>query len=167
MRTNPTLTIVEEREQKFQSLRFSVLAEDVATVGSGTLFAAIFNTLLVFLIPRLVRIEDFGYWRLFLLYASYAGLLHLGLADGALLRWAGKPLEEFHHQVGLTLKVLFWQHLAFIVPAGLLVALWLPRPLGLVGVAILVVALMIASMYLGRIFLRVNRLSALALAPRL
>jgi len=124
-----------------QGSRFSDLARDVATMSGGTALAAVFNTLLVFLIPRLVTVEDFGYWRVFLLYAGYAGFLHLGFADGALLRWAGRPLEYFRHEVGPSMKFLFWQHVAFIVPACLIVALLLPSPLNSIGVAILVFAL--------------------------
>jgi len=126
-----------------QSSRFSILARDVATMGASTALAAVFNTLLVFLIPRLVSVEDFGYWRLFLLYVSYAGLLHLGFAEGLLLRWAGRPLETFRHEVGPSLKFVLWQHLALIVPACFLVALIAPWPLRWIGIATLVYALVV------------------------
>jgi hypothetical protein len=124
-----------------QGVSLGPVAQDIATMSGGTALAALFNTLLVFLIPRLVSVEDFGYWRLFLLYASYAGLLHLGFADGALLRWAGRPLADFRHEIGPSMKFLLWQHLAFVLPAGVIVVLLLPSPLGLIGVAILLLAL--------------------------
>src|SRR4029077_20599871 len=118
--------------------RFSALARDVATMSGGTALAALFNTLLVFLIPRLVSVEDFGYWRLFLLYAGYAGFLHMGFADGALLRWAGRPLVEFRHEVAPAMTFLIRQQLAVIVPAFVIVAVLLPSPMKWIGVAILV-----------------------------
>jgi O-antigen/teichoic acid export membrane protein len=121
--------------------RFSALARDVATVSGGTALASVFNTLLVFLIPRLVSVEDFGYWRLFLLYAGYAGFLHLGFAEGALLRWAGRPLEEFRHEVATSIKFMFWQHLVLVAPACLIVALLVPSPMGLILIGVLVFAL--------------------------
>jgi len=124
-----------------QGLSLGTVARDIATVGSGTALAAVFNVLLVFLIPRLVSVEDFGYWRLFLLYAGFAGFLHMGFADGALLRWAGKPLEEFHHEVAPSLKFLLWQHLAVIVPGAVIAGWLLPPPLNLVGVAVLAYSL--------------------------
>jgi O-antigen/teichoic acid export membrane protein len=126
-----------------QGSRFSAMARDVATMGGGTALAAVFNTLLVFLIPRLVSVEDFGYWRLFLLYVSYTGFLHLGFAEGLLLRWAGRPVEMFRHEVGASLKFLLCQHLALIVPACFLIALILPSPLHLIGIATLVFALIV------------------------
>jgi O-antigen/teichoic acid export membrane protein len=120
-----------------QGLSLGTVARDIATVGSGTALAAVFNVLLVFLIPRLVSVEDFGYWRLFLLYAGFAGFLHMGFASGALLRWAGRPLGEFHHEVAPSLKFLFWQHLAVIVPGAVIAGWLLPPPLNLVAVAVL------------------------------
>ena len=41
-----------------------------------------------FWIPKLLSVSDFGFWRAFILYTGYAGMLHLGLVDGALLRWS-------------------------------------------------------------------------------
>jgi O-antigen/teichoic acid export membrane protein len=128
-----------------QGSRLSALARDVATMSGGTALAAVFNTLLVFLIPRLVSVEDFGYWRLFLLYAGFVGFLHLGFADGALLRWAGRPLEEIRPEVTPSLKFIFWLHLTLIVPGAPLAALLLPRPLNLVGVAVLVYSVIFNS----------------------
>ena len=103
--------------------RFAVLARDVATMGLGTALAAVFNTLLVFLVPRIVTVEDFGYWRLFMLYGTYVGLLQLGFLDGTLLRWAGRPLENFHNELRPSLKFLLWQLIVLIVPIGV-VAWW-------------------------------------------
>jgi O-antigen/teichoic acid export membrane protein len=126
-----------------RSSRFSALARDVATMSGGTGLSAMFNVLLVFLIPRLVSVEDFGYWRLFLLYTSYVGFLHFGFADGALLRWAGKPLEEFHHEVGPSIRFVFWQHVALLSPACLIVAFFVPSRLKLIAIATILFALTI------------------------
>jgi O-antigen/teichoic acid export membrane protein len=126
-----------------QGSRFSALARDVATMSGGTGLAATFNVLLVFLIPRLVSVEDFGYWRLFLLYTSYAGFLHFGFADGALLRWAGRPLEKFRHEVGPATRFVFWQHLALLSPACVIVALLVPSPLKSIAIATMFYALIV------------------------
>jgi O-antigen/teichoic acid export membrane protein len=112
-------------------------------MSGGTAVTALFNTLLVFLIPRLVSVEDFGYWRLFLLYAGYSGFLHLGFADGALLRWAGRPLEEFHDEIAPAMKFLTQQQLGVVIPASLIVAFLLPSPMNVIVIAILVVAVVI------------------------
>ena len=86
--------VVECREAH-GDLKASAVVADVATLGSGTLMAAAVNVAVVFVLPKLLTIEAYGYWRLFSLYAAYAGFLHLGFADGALLRWAGRPFDHF------------------------------------------------------------------------
>lgn len=135
MATAETLSIAEESPAN--GIRMAFIARDVATVGGGTLLATLFNVLLIFVIPRLVRMEDYGYWRLFVLYSGYAGFLHLGLADGALLRWAGRPLEEFCPELRTSLKSLLLQHAAIIVPTALTLVMFLRPELRFVGVAVL------------------------------
>src|SRR5579864_1021931 len=110
-------------------------------MGSGTLLNVVFSTALVFLVRRMVSVEDYGYWRLFTLYAGYVGFLHLGFADGALLRWAGKPFEEFHHEIGPSMRFLIGEHLLVIVPACLLAAFLLPANTRFIGISVLLLAL--------------------------
>jgi O-antigen/teichoic acid export membrane protein len=124
-----------------RKLQFSALARDVLTMGGGTVLAALFNIALVFLIPPILSVEDFGYWRLFLLYVGYTGFLHLGFSDGALLRWAGKPLSQFHHEIAGSLNFLFWQIFLLIVPGCFFVFLFVPARLKIIGIATLVYAL--------------------------
>jgi len=110
-------------------------------MSGGTAAATLFNTLIVILVPRLVSIEDFGYWRLFLLYTGYVGLLHMGFADGALLRWAGKSSQDVQREITPSLKFLTWQHLAIMVPASIVLAFWSSPRIQFIGVAVFVFAL--------------------------
>src|SRR5258708_39929756 len=88
---------------KTEGWKPSAIAGDIAMLGAGTVVAAAFNTLLVFLIPRLVSVEDFGYWRLFMLYAGYVGLLQVGFLGGVFLRGGGRPLSLLRPEVVLLL----------------------------------------------------------------
>jgi O-antigen/teichoic acid export membrane protein len=114
----------------------SAIAADIATLGTGTLVAGLFNVGVVFIVPRLVSVEDYGYWRLFGLYAACVGFLHLGFADGALLGWAGRSFEEIHHEILPAVKFLFWQHVVVLAPITLIVVLLLPGPLRFVGLSV-------------------------------
>ena len=122
------------------TLKLSVFVQDLATVSVGTLLATILGILQVFIIPRIVTVETFGYWRLFLLYNSFAGLLHLGFADGALLRWAGREFYDIRPEVPSSLKFLGCQQLAILPCLGLIVITALPLRLRAVGVGLLVFA---------------------------
>jgi hypothetical protein len=102
--------------------RPSAIAGDIATLGAGTVLAGVFNVLLVFLIPRLVSVEQYGYWRLFFLYAGYMGFLHFGFADGALLRWAGRTREAVCVDVDFVAEVALLGGRRTIQRALLLVA---------------------------------------------
>lgn len=119
----PSDATVLPKPEPVKHSRFAVLARDVATMGLGTALTAVFNTLLVFLIPRIVSVENFGYWRLFMLYATYAGLLQLGFLDGLLLRWAGRPLADFHGEFRPSVKFLLLLLMGLIAPIGA-VAWW-------------------------------------------
>jgi O-antigen/teichoic acid export membrane protein len=118
----------------------SAVAADIATLGTGALVAGLFNVALVFLVPRLISVEDYGYWRLFALYAAYIGFLHCGFADGASLRWAGRPLQEFHHELLPAIKYLLWQHGAVLLPACALAVVLLRGPIRFVVIGLAIYA---------------------------
>lgn len=55
----------------------------VAVLAQGiVLVSSVLSTLLV---PKVLGVEEFGYWQLFLFYGSYTGFFHLGLNDGVYL----------------------------------------------------------------------------------
>lgn len=46
------------------------------------------------LVPKLLGVEQYGYWQLFGLYSSYVGFFHLGLNDGVYLLNGGETREH-------------------------------------------------------------------------
>lgn len=68
-----------------------------------------------FLVPKLLGLEQYGYWQLYLFYVGYTGFFHFGLADGIYLRQGGKYYDELdksmmHSQYWLltTLEVIIF-----------------------------------------------------------
>ena len=118
------------------------MARDLATLAIGSFLAAVFGALVVFVIPRITPIEDFGYWRMFVLYASYVGFFHLGLGEGALLAWAGKSLGDLQQELRPSLQFLIGQHLLLLVPVGVIAAALLPPRVRFVAFAVLAFALL-------------------------
>jgi O-antigen/teichoic acid export membrane protein len=139
---------VPAAEARTEGWKPSAIAADIATMGTGTLLAGLLNVALVFVVARLICVEDYGYWRVFMLYAGYVGFFHLGFADGALLRWAGRPLEEIHNEIGPAVKFLFWQHILLLVPTGLMLSLVLPLQVRFIVLALAVFALVMNTVTL-------------------
>lgn len=57
----------------------------IATLGTG------------FLLPKFLSIESYSEIKLFQLYLTYVGILHLGFADGIYLKNGGKSLKTINH----------------------------------------------------------------------
>ena len=51
---------------------------------------------MVMFVPKLLSVNDYGLWQLFLFYYSYLGFLHFGWEDGIYLRYAGKKFDELN-----------------------------------------------------------------------
>lgn len=153
-----TLKTMEAEEQTSEATPLMDVARDVATLGAGSLLAGGINVLLVFVIPRLVSVEDYGYWRLFALYSGYVGFAHLGFADGAMLRWAGRPFADFHHELMPSLKFVFWQHVLLLAPLCVLLGFVLHGQLRFAGIAIAACALILNAVTLLQFSLQSARL---------
>ncbi|WP_010276815.1 MATE family efflux transporter [Paenibacillus senegalensis] len=67
-----------------------------ATSNLVTLIAAFIAVLLV---PKLIGVEEYGFWQLYIFYSSYVGLLHFGWNDGIYLRYGGQKYEELNKKV--------------------------------------------------------------------
>ena len=136
-------TLIEPKETpRTGAAAVHKIARDVATLAIGSFLAAVFGALVVFVIPRITPIEDFGYWRLFVLYASYVGFFHLGLGEGALLAWAGRPLGQLQQELRPSLQFMIGQHLLLLVPVGIIAAAVLPPRVRFVAFAVLAFALL-------------------------
>lgn len=58
-------------------------------------FAALMvSVAITLLVPRLVPVDTYGYWQLYLLFASYIGFAHFGWLDGIYLKYGGARYEE-------------------------------------------------------------------------
>lgn len=60
-----------------------------------------------FILPKILSITDYGFYKVFTLYAVYTALLHFGFVDGVLLKLSGKEYEELDSQKMRTLTRFF------------------------------------------------------------
>lgn len=61
---------------------------------SSNLLSLLISTLVVLIVPKMIGVNEYGYWQLYLFYASYVGFLHFGWSDGIYLREGGKSYKE-------------------------------------------------------------------------
>ena len=79
-------------------------------IGSNfiVLFIGIFAT---FVLPKMIDPLQYGYYSLFTLYVSYAGITLLGYVDGIYLKYGGKKYDELSKKefAGYFFKILIWE----------------------------------------------------------
>ena len=61
---------------------------------SSNLITLIVSTLVTLIVPRLIGVQDYGYWQLYMFYSSYVGFFHFGWNDGIYLRYGGDTYES-------------------------------------------------------------------------
>lgn len=52
------------------------------------------SVVLTLILPKILGVEEFGYWQLFIFYAGYVGFFHLGINDGVYLLKGGESRQE-------------------------------------------------------------------------
>ncbi|GAB6168224.1 oligosaccharide flippase family protein [Clostridium carnis] len=76
----------------------------------SNLLVLIISTLVTLILPKILGIEEYGYWQLYILYTSYTALLHLGWNDGIYLRYGGKEYQELDKRLFFS---QFWMLVIF------------------------------------------------------
>lgn len=61
---------------------------------SSNLITLMVSTLVTLIVPRLIGVEDFGYWQLYMFYSTYVGFFHFGWNDGIYLRYGGDSYKS-------------------------------------------------------------------------
>lgn len=113
----------------------------VAFLAQGiTFFVSLVTSLLL---PKILGVEEFGYWQLFSLYAGYLSFLEFGLVDGVYLQNGGKRRRNtdvarigFQVKIGTTIQFGFTLIFALI---AVLSGLGDKRNLVLLTLALLIV----------------------------
>lgn len=86
------------------------LVENVSLVFAANIFVTIVSIILAIAIPKILSVENYGYWQLHVLYNGYTALLHWGWIDGVYVRYAGTNYytldKEKQHSQFVSLMVI-------------------------------------------------------------
>lgn len=63
-----------------------------ALIAQGLAFGC--SVIMTLVVPKILGVESFGYWQLFIFYSSYLSYFQFGLVDGIYLKNGGKYREE-------------------------------------------------------------------------
>ena len=72
------------------------LVRNLSYSVAASLISALVGVVVILLVPKLIGVEDYGYFQLFLFFISYVGFFHFGWADGIILRYAGERWERIN-----------------------------------------------------------------------
>lgn len=61
---------------------------------SAQIISVLLSVLMSLVVPKLLGVEEFSYWQLFLFYITYVGFFHLGITDGMYLKIGGTEYKE-------------------------------------------------------------------------
>ncbi|WP_050637187.1 hypothetical protein [Candidatus Stoquefichus sp. SB1] len=87
------------RKDLFSNLIIALLAQGISMILSF---------FISFILPKMLSVEFFSYWQLFIFYTSYVGFFHFGINDGVYLRYGGKELSDMNtNYIGGQFKILF------------------------------------------------------------
>lgn len=95
-----------------------VLIKNFLYTISSNLLSLTISTLIVLIVPKLIGVEDYGYWQLYIFYTSYIGFLHFGWNDGIYLRYGGDEYNDLDKKLFFSqfcLLVAFQLFICFII----------------------------------------------------
>lgn len=75
-------------------MNISKMKRSLAAAFLSQGFSMLVSIAMSLIVPKVLGIEAYGYWQLFIFYANYAGFFHLGLNDGVYLLNGGKSRDE-------------------------------------------------------------------------
>lgn len=111
------------------------------------------------LVPKVLGVEQFGYWQLFVFYSTYVGFCHLGLNDGVYLVNGGRARGEIDRRsVGSQFVVgtAFQLVLAAVVLVLVATASLSSERSFVLGCVALYMVVKNAALYLGYVFQAMN-----------
>lgn len=76
---NPSVNNNFNKKKIVSNVMYALMAQGISLILS---------VLMALIVPKIMGIEEFSYWQLFLFYSGYSGFFHFGLNDGIYLREA-------------------------------------------------------------------------------
>ena len=87
-------------------------AKNVTYALIAQCFSLVVSVLMSLIVPKMLGVEQFAYWQLFVFYVGYVGLFHFGLSDGVYLKYGGIHIENLDkNSIGSQMKLMIALHI--------------------------------------------------------
>ncbi|MBO5629340.1 MAG: hypothetical protein J5965_09745 [Aeriscardovia sp.] len=78
-------------------LNKSELKQNISYAFTSQFLSMVVSVIIALIVPKLLGVDAFSYWQLFIFYTLYGGFLHLGLTDGVYLKIGGQKYEDLNY----------------------------------------------------------------------
>lgn len=95
----------------------------IGFVAFSNIIKLISSILIGFIIPNILGLTNYGYYKVFILYLTYIGLFHFGFIDGIYLKYGGKDYNELDKRKFRTYFKFLLSVEVFISIVGILLTL--------------------------------------------
>jgi O-antigen/teichoic acid export membrane protein len=116
-------------------------SKNVIIYVTGQIILLALGLVQAFIIPRYLSIESYGYWQMFLLYAGFTGILHLGFINGVHIKWAGKKIVDIKDEIKKAFVFLIFEEINLVVPIMIASYFLLKPPLQQICLCVLAYAI--------------------------
>lgn len=97
------------------------MKKDILKIFSTNLIKMLVTFVTAFLVPMVLSVDDYGYYKVYTFYAAYIGVFHFGYCDGIYLDYGGKKENEIETgKISQQLATIF----IFSVEVALIAGLW-------------------------------------------
>lgn len=87
---------------------------------SSNFISLLISSLIIFVVPKVIGINDYGFWQIYLFYSAYVGFLHFGWNDGIYLRYGGEKYENLNKELFFSqFWMLFFSQLFISIVLGI------------------------------------------------
>ncbi len=110
-------------------------------------------------VPKVLGLEQFGYWQLFIFYSSYVGFGHLGMNDGVYLIYGGITRDKIDKKSILsqmTVSLIFQMIVSFVILVALAFVTVGPERYFVIGSTAFFMLVQNTAWYFGYVFQAMN-----------
>lgn len=79
--------------------RFISVVKNLSYTIASNLISLLVSILVILIVPKLIGVEEYGYWQLYLFYSLYIGFMHFGWNDGIYLRYGGEEYNNLNKRL--------------------------------------------------------------------